>query len=283
MFGIMAGIQLFLEAGIVNSSAIGMLTTVRRRRDRQLAETRELRPDPNAKSDAPRTSRRKRGRPKPLEDAVGRERLVEAARTLLRTVPPAKLTRQDVAAAAGVDPALVRYYFGGLSELMTEVLKVQVQDLRDQMAALSREGGEPADRLKKRIRTFVAFLSENPAYHQLFVEQIVYGDSEWAAVSRARVTQVAFGEWTAILNDGRAKKAMRADFDPRLFYVAMIGACEFFVRGGPLFRELFPDGTRRADLLADYSDFLGELALRGIGSRESAGRAAAKPRKRRTK
>jgi len=208
---------------------------------------------------------RRRGRPKPDENGAGRERLIAAARTLLRTVPPAKLTRQDVAAAAGVDPALVRYYFGSLSALLTAVLKEQIEELREAMAVLARDDGAPDDRLKQRIAGLIGFLSDNPAYHQLFVEQIVYGEGEWAAANRARVTRVAFGEWTAILEAGRTDGTMRADFDTRLFYVAMLGACEFFVRGGPLFRELFPDGTGRADLLAAYSDFLGDLALRGIG------------------
>lgn len=230
-----------------------------------MAQTRDRRHDDAAKPKATKAPPRRRGRPPPMENGAGRTRLIAATRELLRSVPPAKLTRQDVAAAAGVDPALVRYYFGSLSALLTEVLKEQIEELREVMAVLACEKGTPAERLKRRVAALVRFLAENPAYHQLFVEQIVYGEGEWAAASRARVTRIAFGEWTAILDDGRADGTLRDDFDGRLFYVAMLGACEFFVRGGPLFRELFPDGTGRADLLTAYSEFLADFALRGIG------------------
>ncbi|MGE3932655.1 MAG: TetR/AcrR family transcriptional regulator [Rhodospirillaceae bacterium] len=230
-----------------------------------MAQTRERRHDEDSGKTAAGMRPRRRGRPTPMENGAGRTRLIAATRELLRTVPPPKLTRQDVAAAAGVDPALVRYYFGSLSALLTEALKEQIEELRVVMAALAREKGTPAERLRRRVAALVRFLAENPAYHQLFVEQIVYGEGEWAAASRARVTRIAFGEWTSILDDGRADGTLREDVDARLFYVAMLGACEFFVRGSPLFRELFPGGTGRADLLTAYSEFLADFALHGIG------------------
>jgi hypothetical protein len=36
----------------------------------------------------------------------------------MKTTPPAQITRLDIARAAGVDPALIRYYFGNKSALV---------------------------------------------------------------------------------------------------------------------------------------------------------------------
>ena len=49
------------------------------------------------------------GRPQKDMPAVGRETLIAATRKLMKVMPPGQITRLDIARAAGVDPALIRY------------------------------------------------------------------------------------------------------------------------------------------------------------------------------
>ena len=65
--------------------------------------------------------KRAKGRPVTGENDVGRERLITAAQTLLKTLPPARVTISRIAQEAGVDPALVRYYFGDRTRLLMAV------------------------------------------------------------------------------------------------------------------------------------------------------------------
>ena len=67
--------------------------------------------------------RRKRGRPQASQQTVGREGIIASARKLLETLPPHRVTIVMIARHAGVDPALVRYYFSGREELLFAVVE----------------------------------------------------------------------------------------------------------------------------------------------------------------
>ena len=63
----------------------------------------------------------KRGKGRPAEQSVGRDTLLETAKRLIKVLPPARVTISLIAREAGVDPALVRYYFGDRSKLLDPV------------------------------------------------------------------------------------------------------------------------------------------------------------------
>src|SRR6185369_10441269 len=71
---------------------------------------------------APR-QKRTRGRPKSGREAVGREAIVVAARQLLDKLPAHAVPNVLIARKAGVDPALVRYYFANREELLFAVIE----------------------------------------------------------------------------------------------------------------------------------------------------------------
>ena len=66
---------------------------------------------------------RSRGRPRTKQGAVGREAIVTSARKLLEKVQPHEATISSIARSAGVDPALVRYYFSSREELLLAVIE----------------------------------------------------------------------------------------------------------------------------------------------------------------
>ena len=87
------------------------------------AVTHEVEEDhPGQQGRLPRP-RRSRGRPGSKQGAVGREAIVASARQLLDKLPPHKATNSSIARSAGVDPALVRYYFGSREELLLAVIE----------------------------------------------------------------------------------------------------------------------------------------------------------------
>ena len=70
------------------------------------------------KSAATSRTKRTRGRPRSGLASVGREAIVLAARQLLEKLPPHEVPNVLIARKAGVDPALVRYYFANREELL---------------------------------------------------------------------------------------------------------------------------------------------------------------------
>jgi len=79
----------------------------------------------------PRRARRRQGRPHKDAPTVGREALIAATRNLTKTIPAGRITRLDIARAAGVDPALIRYYFGDKSKLLVAAVLQAGAELRE--------------------------------------------------------------------------------------------------------------------------------------------------------
>lgn len=216
---------------------------------------------------SPRKKQARRGRGR---GSVGREAIISAARIALRHTSPAKLNRKQVAAAAGVDPNLVRYYFSDLHNLLTEVLKVLVSDY----VALQREATveflSPSEALRVRIKNLVSFLTREPSFHVLFIEQVVYGEDKWATQTRNSFTDNYFKEQKAIFNKGRELGIFRDDFDSRFLYLMIIGASEFLGTSGPIFERLFGGNAKPENFADAYADFLYRVAIEGIGTGKKA-------------
>ena len=118
---------------------------------------------------------RRSGRPSAKDENVGPQKLVEAARELLQTVAPAKLTAGQVAKAAGADRALIRYYFGSMPNLLAEVAAQLSRGLVTGLAEASNGNDGALARLSRRIHEFVRYELANPALHPLYGQQILSG------------------------------------------------------------------------------------------------------------
>src|SRR5262252_8404775 len=94
-----------------------------------------------------RRTKRKQGRPQKDMPAVGRETLIAATRKLMKVMPPGQITRLDIARAAGVDPALIRYYFGDKSKLIVAAVLQAGSQLRERQARGYAEGTSARDKI----------------------------------------------------------------------------------------------------------------------------------------
>lgn len=213
-----------------------------------------------------RTTKRGKGRPTSLDNGVGRQKLIDVARELLRSTPPSDLTSGQVARAADGDRALVRYYFGTLPNLLAEVAGQLSVGLIDQLAQASEGPGTARERLRRRIRTFVRYELENPALHPLYTERILNRKS---GPSRQTVNQIAaqgHESFRRILADGRRDGEFRKDFDIRLLEIAIIGLAEFIVVGRPILEAWLSGDEEIGDLLDQYGSFVADLVVRAIST-----------------
>lgn len=224
--------------------------------------------------------RRRQGRPASA-DAIGRQRLVDAARKVLRTLPPAKLTSAQIATAAGADRGLVRYYFGTMPELLAEVARQLSRDLVISLAQASAGPGTAATRLRRRIREFVRYELDNPALHPLYTEQILSGKARSAAETIKFTAARGHDSFRELIEFGRRNGEFRNDFDLRLLDIAIVGLCEFIVVGRPILEAWLGEEEDVADLLALYGDFVADLVIDGISRKQQAARGADARNKRR--
>ena len=224
---------------------------------------------PQQRTAKQKTRLRGQGRPAGRANGVGEHTLICAARKLMNNKPPSELTRLEVAEAAGVDPALIRYYFKDMDGLLVSVLKQMLAESSVIMQSSEKIPGTPEDKLRRRIEIFIDFGAANPGSHDLFVRYIIDGKTKWAAEKRSKITKTGFADLKTLVDEGRAEGLFRNDFDERFLYILFFAASSFFFRtAGPIFSELFDANASPRKLAKPYSTFMTDILLTGIGRKE---------------
>ncbi|RBQ17429.1 TetR/AcrR family transcriptional regulator [Spongiactinospora rosea] len=112
-------------------------------------------------NNAARTPARGRGRPR--GNPPTRESIISAARALFLERGYRRTTLRAVAAAAGVDPALIAYHFGSKKGLFADVMQVQCANA---LAVEEVLGGDPAT-LPGRLIDALTGLWEDAGFRRL--------------------------------------------------------------------------------------------------------------------
>jgi AcrR family transcriptional regulator len=204
---------------------------------------------------------------------------VAAARQLLEKQPPHEVTIALIARKAGVDPALVRYYFANRERLLLAVIEQLIEHGDPRGPADS----PPVEQLTSYLSNMLGFSRRVRSMQRLMVEECAVAKTPEV---RARILELnarAVGYFAALLrNDGGAD----ADLPPDavFLHVAIIGMCEFFAAAQPMILPLAPKGTSPAEFARLYESFIRDLVLDGVRSRlaatkrkPAASRAAPRP------
>ena len=202
--------------------------------------------------------KRKRGRPQSLHGKVGRDTIVAAARQLIEKLRPHQVTIALIAREAGVDPALVRYYFTNRELLLLAVVESILAD----WAAHPASDQAPAAQLGAHLANMLRFSRSVRSMQRLMVEECAEAKSP---VVRARVQELTgqvVHELGGLLRSG-ARKAERSP-EALFLHVAMIGLCEFFAAAQAVILPLAPQGMSADELAARYERFIHDLVLDGI-------------------
>ena len=178
---------------------------------------------------------RRQGRPT-VKGSVGREVLVEAARQALRTKSPAEITLAVIAQIAGVDRALIRYYFGRLDDLFAAAAVEITKDLRSRLAGLINQRGSTRSRLEHRIEVYLELFRDNPNYHRLVVDHVYRHDTEDKR-GVLRLLRQSVEELDELLREGVQSGEFRA-VDQRMVQIAIGAMCEFFFSAQPVVQAI---------------------------------------------
>jgi AcrR family transcriptional regulator len=213
---------------------------------------------------AGRPARRSIGRPQQGAPTVGRDALLERACELLRTTPPAQITRADLARHAGVDPALIRYYFKDSQTLLIAAAQSLCARFGERMAlTVGQSEADPEQRIRSRIAALLDLEIEQPYFNRLMVETVITSSTPEARKLMNDLNQRGVQAYRAILDDGVSAGVFRP-VDGAYLYFAVIALCEFFVPGLPVLASA-TGGEARLDAYRDhYRDFICDLVINGL-------------------
>ncbi len=184
---------------------------------------------------------RKRAPGRPVADSPDlRERLLDAALACFVRQGIAATSLRDIAAEAGVTPALLHYYFGDKPQLQEALIQQRLLPafmiVRSRLAAA---GDDLADTIAAFICGVTEAIKQHPWWPQLWVREVL---CEGGALRDLLLTRIApdvarmlAGRFAAAQAQGK----LNPDLDPRLLMTSLVGLTMFPAAGAPIWRQIF--------------------------------------------
>jgi len=155
-----------------------------------------------------------------------RQRLYEAAVTLIAEQGFSATTVDEIAERAGVAKGTVYYNFASKSVLFEELLRHGVglltASLREAAEKTARDGGSKVDALDAMIHAGLVFITRYPAFTQLYVAELWRTNRAWQSTLLV-VRREAVSVVEDVLRDGVANGELSDEIDIPLTASALVG------------------------------------------------------------
>ena len=215
------------------------------------------------KSGGQQKRKRKRGRPQSSEEGVGREAIIAAARALIETLHPHRVTIVMIARKAGVDPALVRYYFSSREELF---LAVAEDIVTTWVARHPPAQAPPAEKLATAVSQMVDFARSVRSMQRLMIDECAEAKSPHVRHRALELNSLAVQGYAKLFDQNQAEPL--EPVEPLFAYVAIIGMSEFFAAAQSMIVPLLPQKISADELAGRYKRFLVKMVLDGLRPRK---------------
>jgi TetR/AcrR family transcriptional regulator len=176
--------------------------------------------------------------------------ILDAAEKLFATHGFAATTVKAIGQEAGVNPALLYYYYSDKTALYRAVLDRRVAPFaRGMMSQLSADLA-PLDAISLIARGQVAFLTSAPLLPRLIARELAdHAAAHATPVIRENLIGL-FRRVTALIAAGQADGSIRQDLDPRFAAISTISQVVWFFVAQPMVLELLqqPGGISAAEV-----------------------------------
>jgi len=228
-------------------------------------------PPKSSAMEAPRATKAKRarrsqGRPKRGDPKVGADKLILRTCELLRKEPPHKITIAAVARHAGVNPALIRYYFGDRSNLMIAVARHLLNETaRPREAPTTPESAERA--IRGMLNALIDLHRKYPSFRELVFKEIMNMRSVAARQLFAEVINLGVARSRSTLTlvrEGESAPTENPDVEAALLHMILIGVGESYVSTFKVVETVAGPQVDRDKIDEQFVDFVTKMIVRGI-------------------
>lgn len=163
--------------------------------------------------------KRQRGRPN-LNSEDAREALILAARKCFASRPFREVTTRMVAQEAGVNAALIRYYFVNKDGLYQQTLDHVAQEFRDSVLKFVEE--QPDNPLEAILRAHASIAMKNPDIPRLIFKEMVFNEGHGRQLVLDNVAKPNRNFLMGLVNNLATSGQLREDFDPSIFIMSAL-------------------------------------------------------------
>jgi TetR/AcrR family transcriptional regulator len=205
--------------------------------------------------------RRGRGRPATGDAEDVREKLLDAARDLFPRYGYRGVSSRQIGAAAGVNFAMIRYYFGGKPGLYREMLHGALQPARQTLDALSAPHSPP--QLAQTLGNITRAWAANPWVAGFVVREVLAPDGPMRAMFLREFPERLAPLVERMVEGEIAAGKVRADLDPRLLVLSIVSLAIFPFLALPLTSQVF--GVRNdEEFVGRFLRHTADLLARGV-------------------
>jgi len=189
-------------------------------------------------------------------------KIISAAIPLFAMKGLAAVSVKELAEAAGVNVALISYYFGGKDNLYTYVLENQLAILDDALTVIQQEETCPVVKIRRMALTMARAHKENPYLYRLFYSEVT-NPTKWFE----RFVLTAGHKLNSFCKDciveAISQGQFRADLQPDLAAISLIKILNLSLITLFLSKELLPPAN---DPIEEYTMQALDIYLRGVSN-----------------
>ena len=177
-------------------------------------------------------------------------------------------TIKQIAGTAGVNTALLYYYFPDKQGLYHAVLDRAFGGLVAEGLGGLDGGLDPAAAVRRFVLAQASFIHAHPALPRLLVRELVDHRAAHATVGISHVAATLFARLCEVIRAGQADGTFRRDLDPRLAAISVVSQVAYWHIARPAVGILlgFDAGGPSPEMTEQFSLHAAEFALAALSS-----------------
>jgi TetR/AcrR family transcriptional regulator len=201
-------------------------------------------------------------------DVSSRDQILDAAERLFAGRGFARATIKDIGREAGVNSALLYYYFADKDELYREVLRRFVSRLVTRTMSELPPAASPEARLRALIAAQAEVLIANPHFPRLMVRELAESDGAHAVEQFHMLASTTFRRLCQLIEEGQEAGIFQREVDPRFAAISTIAQVVYFFVARPAIRVLLKAGPEGPSpkVARDFARHAADFALSALAA-----------------
>jgi len=197
------------------------------------------------------------------DNGNARDQLLTAARTIMREGDTIDISLSELSLRAGLNSALVKYYFGNKQGLMLAVLDSDMRRILTSIDALLAKDLAPDKKLRLHIRAVIKTYYDYPYMNRLLMRLVRDAAPKDASKIADDYLRPLSEAYDLLMQDG-VEQGLFRQLDPQLFYFMVTGSADRFFSARLVLRHCFDQETVTPDMRDAYANQVEDIIMRGI-------------------
>ncbi|WP_292928726.1 TetR family transcriptional regulator [Novosphingobium sp. PASSN1] len=197
------------------------------------------------------------------DNAKARDQLIEAAGQIMREGDTIDLSLSELSLRAGLNSALVKYYFGNKNGLMLALLDRDMGNIVFSLGALLAKDIPPEEKLRIHIGAVIDTYYAFPYLNRLLMRMV----RDSAPAEAARIADLYLKPiskvYDALIDEG-VKAGKFRKIDPQFFYFTVTGAADRFYSSRLVLRHCYNQDDFNENMRDGYREHSIDLIMRGL-------------------